>query len=241
MHTPARVHAVGHILAQPQLRDRIEAVIGAGVALDLGRRALRHAREFVARRGGGPVVRLANQHQQFRAGLEAALQIGFAPRVERDRERRRHRRLRHVGMARVERREHGAAAIGPAHQTDAARVDIGPLREPVDRRERIEPPVRLGDGARADALRAELLLAARRERVQHQRVHAVVVEQARVLQRALAERALPVVGSTAAVQEHDGGRRRGRGGAEPETDQRDRPARDLVQAGQRDAHLRVRR
>src|SRR5439155_8948890 len=79
----------------------------------------------------------------------------------------------------------------------------------------------------------------RRQRVQHQRMPALGVEQRAVAAHAHAELALAVVRAAATVQQHDGRPRRTITRGEPMSDQRNGRAIALVEAGHFDALLRM--
>jgi hypothetical protein len=114
-------------------------------------------------------------------------------------------------VAQVGRREHGAAAVRPADHADALGVDVGAVGEVGDRAERVEAAVGLRHAPRAVALGAELLLVARRQRVDDERVHAEAVEELGVLAHAAAERAAlgqvapPPAVETLAIAVREGG------------------------------------
>ncbi len=75
-------------------------------------------------------------------------------------------------MRGVDGREHGAATVRPSDQTQAARIDVRARGQPCERRECVAAALPLGDPACADALRAQLALSARTERIDDQRMPA---------------------------------------------------------------------
>ena len=143
-------------------------MVRAGVALDLRLHAAGARGELLAGRRRRPVVGLAEEQQQPRLRLVAAPQVGHAAGIEGHCERRLRRRLGHVLVPQVGRGEHRAAAVGPTHQAEARGIDLRLGGQPVERGQRVDAAVRLRDQARAGLLGADLPLAARRQRIEHQ-------------------------------------------------------------------------